>query len=178
MPAGNQQVVEPIGEERRREVREATARYIALAEAELGRRLSPVALCFDLRGGTAGMFRAQEGRVEIRYNPWIFARYWQENLSGTVPHEVAHFIVHETRGRRRPRPHGPEWRAWMDFFGADPAVTFDLDLAGIPRRTQRTHAYRCGCREHRLSTTRHNRSRRGAARYCCRFCAGVLVYCG
>lgn len=159
-------------------MRERTEHYITLAEAKLGRRLPTVSLRFDLSGGTAGMFRAGEGVVEIRYNPWIFARYWEENLAGTVPHEVAHFVVYATRGRRRTRPHGPEWRAWMDFFDADPAVTFDLDLTGIPRRVQRTHAYRCDCREHALSTTRHNRALRGTARYCCRYCSGLLRYCG
>ncbi len=169
--------VKPIGEELRREVRAATLHWVGLAEAELGRKLPPLGIHFDLSGTTAGMFRVRRELREIRYNPWIFAKYWQENIDSTVPHEVAHFIVHETRGRRRVRPHGPEWRAWMAFFDADPAVTFDLDLAGVPRRRQRTHAYRCPCREHELSTTRHNRIGRGN-RYLCRFCHGALVYVG
>ncbi len=171
------EIVEPIDEARRQEVCAATRAFIRRAEEELGRRLSPVSIRFDLSGGTAGMFRVGGGVREIRYNPWIFAKYWQENLLGTVPHEVAHFIVHETRGRRRVRPHGPEWQAWMAFFEADPAVTFDLDLSGIPRRQQRTHAYQCQCRAHELSTTRHRRAQRGN-RYLCRYCHGQLVYRG
>lgn len=169
--------VQPIREARRLEVRAATLACIRLAEASLGGSLPQVGIHFDLSGGTAGMFRVRDGLREIRYNPWIFAKYWQENLASTVPHEVAHFIVHETRGRRRVRPHGPEWRRWMAFFDADPAVTFDLDLTGVPRRRQRTHAYRCPCRAHELSTTRHNRVQRGN-RYLCSYCHGPLVYTG
>lgn len=171
-------MIAPIGEDRRRQVREATARYIALAAAKLGRPLAEVAVGFDLRGTTAGMFRVRQGRPEIRYNPWIFAKYWEENLQGTVPHEVAHFVVHELYPRRRIRPHGAQWRAWMAFFQADPAVTFNLDLSGVPQRRQRTHSYRCACREHALSSTRHNRVLRGTGSYCCRYCRGRLEYCG
>jgi len=169
-------VIEPIGERARQQVREHTRRYIRVAERELGRELSPLAVTFDLVGGTAGMFRARDGRSEIRYNPWIFAKYWDENLADTVPHEVAHFVVFETRGRRRPRPHGAEWRSWMEFFGADASVTFDLDLSGIPRRAQRTHPYLCDCREHALSSTRHNRVQKGTGSYLCRYCKGPLRY--
>lgn len=171
-------MIEPIGEGARREVRERTRAYIALAEGRLGRSLPPPGVSFDLGGVTAGMFRVQRGLAEIRYNPWIFAKYWEENLLGTVPHEVAHFVVHQTCGRRRVRPHGREWLAWMAFFDADPAVTFDLDLSGIPRRRQRTHAYRCDCREHALSATRHHRVLRGTGTYLCRYCNGRLVYSG
>ncbi|MFV8816224.1 SprT-like domain-containing protein [Haliea sp. E17] len=169
--------IEPIGETARQQVRAATLACIRDAEIALGRQLPRLEICFDLSGGTAGMFRARDALRQIRYNPWIFAKHWEDNLANTVPHEVAHFLVHETRGRRRVRPHGPEWRLWMDFFGADPAVTFDLDISGVPRRRQRTHAYTCACRTHDLSSTRHNRVQRGS-RYLCRYCHGALVYAG
>ena len=64
----------------------------------------------------------------------------------------------------------------MHLFGADAGVTFNLDLEGVPQRSQKTHPYRCDCRTHDVSTTRHNRVTRGAGRYHCRYCDGQLVY--
>ena len=168
-------VVDPIGADQRSEVRAETARFVTLAGELLGRRFPAIPVKFDLSGTTAGMFKADGDDCLIRYNPWIFAKYYQENLVDTVPHEVAHYIVHLTRGRRRVKPHGPEWQALMEAFGVDPSVTFNLDLSGIPQRRQRTHAYRCACRDHDVSTTRHRRIERGTV-YLCRYCNENLVY--
>lgn len=159
-----------------RQVLAATEHFIARSEELFERRFERIPVLFDLRGRAAGMFKVAGRQRVIRYNPWIFGKYFEENLRDTVPHEVAHFIVHETCGRRSVKPHGSQWRALMAEFGADDGVTFDLDLEGIPQRRQRTHPYRCGCRVHQVSTTRHNRVQKGAGRYHCRYCQGQLVY--
>ena len=171
-------MVEPIGEAQRRRVVEETARYIARGEGLLGRSFDRIPVTFDLRGSAAGMFRAHGQDRVIRYNPWIFGKYFDENLRDTVPHEVAHYLVHEVHDLRRVKPHGREWRALMHAFGADPEPTFKLDLTGIPRRRQRTHLYRCLCRTHEVSSTRHNRAVAGRGIYCCRYCRGELRYEG
>ncbi|PLW70486.1 SprT-like domain-containing protein [Pseudohalioglobus lutimaris] len=170
-------MIEPIDEAQRQQVLARTEHYITTAEEVLERPFERIPVLFDLRGTTAGMFRAHRRRREIRYNPWIFSKYWQLNLDGTVPHEVAHYIVHEVYGVGKVKPHGVEWQALMHYFNADPEVTFKLDLEGIPQRRQRTHPYRCGCREHQVSTTRHNRMRKGQGSYLCRYCEAHLVYC-
>lgn len=169
-------MIEPIGRDLRQQVLEKTEWYIASAEEVLERSFDRIPVLFDLRGTTAGMFRANGREREIRYNPWIFAKYWEVNVEGTVPHEVAHYIVHEVYGPGRVKPHGQEWQALMQYFGADPEVTFKLDLDDIPQRRQRTHPYRCDCRDHEVSTTRHNRMLRGQGQYLCRYCNGRLVY--
>ena len=169
-------MIEPIDEAQRLQVLERTEAFIVSAEEVLERSFDRIPIRFDLRGTTAGMFRAHGRDREIRYNPWIFAKYWEVNLEGTVPHEVAHYIVHEVYGPGRVKPHGDEWQALMQYFGADPEVTFKLDVEDIPQRRQRTHPYRCGCREHQVSTTRHNRMLRGTGQYLCRYCNGQLVY--
>ncbi|KZX60618.1 metallopeptidase (SprT family) [Halioglobus sp. HI00S01] len=171
-------MIEPIDQSRREQVLERTEHFIIEAEAALERPFDRIPVRFDLRGTTAGMFRADGRQREIRYNPWIFAKYWDVNLHGTVPHEVAHYIVHEVYGPRRVKPHGQEWQALMHYFGADPEVTFKLDLEDIPQRRQRTHPYRCDCRDHQISTTRHNRMLKGAGQYLCRYCNGPLRYAG
>lgn len=174
--------IEPITGQQRAEVTAAGLRYIALAEEVFERRFNPVEILFDLRGRAAGMFKVDGSRCWIRFNPWIFAKYYEENLGETVPHEIAHYIVHAVWGhgsRRRPvRPHGDEWRAVMAAFGVEGEVTFDLDLSGVPQRRQATHHYRCDCRVHEVSTTRHNRVLKGTGRYHCRRCDGLLVYQG
>ncbi len=75
---------------------------------------------------------------------------------------------------RRVRPHGKEWLALMQEFGADPAVTSNFDLTGIPQRRQRRFAYRCDCRSHALSSRRHYTVLRGKGRYHCVKCKGEL----
>ena len=168
--------IAPIGAADRNRVVAHTEHYLRLAGQLFERPFRPVPVLFDLSGSSAGMFRAAGRDCWIRYNPWIFAKYFEENLQGTVPHEVAHYVVHEIYRRRRAvKPHGAEWRAVMAAFGADPGVTFQLDLAGIPQRRQRTHTYRCDCRTHQLSTTRHNRIQRAGVRYHCRYCSGPLT---
>jgi SprT protein len=174
--------VEPISESQQAEVRAEGQRFIGLAEDVFGRVFDRIPIQFDLRGRAAGMFKVDGDRRWVRFNPWIFAKYYRENLAETVPHEIAHYIVHEVWGpgtrRRRVKPHGEEWRAVMAAFGVQGEVTFDLDLEGIPQRRQSTHPYRCDCRIHQISTTRHNRVMRGVGRYQCRKCDAELVYLG
>ncbi len=169
-------VVEPIGREQQLQVLQRTEECVQRGEALLGRRVPRIPVLFNLSGTTAGMFSRQGRRCQIRYNPWIFGKYFGANLRDTVPHEVSHYLVYVAYGDRGIKPHGAEWRAFMQGFGADPGVTFNLDLEGVPQRRQRTHPYQCGCQLHALSSTRHNRVQRGRGRYQCIKCNGVLVY--
>ena len=134
--------IEPIDLAQRAEVLVRTEHFIRLASDVLEYPFSPVPVEFDLRGTTAGMFKVYGKKHWIRYNPWIFAKYYEENLRDTVPHEVAHYIIYHLYEDRRVKPHGPEWQALMTEFGADPGVTFNRDLSGVPQRRQRSHAYR------------------------------------
>ena len=174
--APQQGPVQPIDAARRNEVLHRTEAFIREAEALFCRRFERVPVLFDLKGRSAGMFKILGKQRFIRYNPWIFSKYYEENLRDTVPHEVAHYIVHEVYPRRGTKPHGWQWRDLMARFGADPGVTFDRDLAGVPQRSQRSHRYFCGCQVHEVSTTRHNRVQRRRVRYHCCTCDGLLVF--
>ncbi|MBK9130244.1 MAG: SprT-like domain-containing protein [Gammaproteobacteria bacterium] len=166
--------VVPIDAVRRALVVEATDRWIARAGAYYGDRFESVPVLFDLKGRASGMYRVQRGIRVIRYNPWLFARYPEDSLAVTVPHEVAHYIVDCLYGLHRVRPHGPEWRAVMNAFGVNTSATTRYDLDGIPMRRQRRYTYRCDCLVHQLSTRRHNLILRGVASYHCRRCGGHL----
>lgn len=167
-------MTEPLGPTRQAEVEAAVRDCLRRAARELGRDIPPPAVRFDLSGRSAGMFRAKGRHCELRFNPWIFALYYTENLRETVPHEVAHYLVWWQHPRRRLRPHGRQWQAWMAFFGVPATVTFDRDLQGVPQRRQRRFRYACDCSEHELSATRHGRQQRGEARYQCRRCGSGL----
>lgn len=167
--------IAPIGPARRAQVSRETRRYIEMAGAAFGRSFDPIGVLFDLGGRAAGMYRVHGGRRVIRYNPFLFAKYFEDNLAVTVPHEVAHYVTDMRYGIRNVRPHGAEWREAMALFGADPAVTCNYDLDGIPVRVQRRFSYRCRCTRHQLTTRRHNRVSRGEMRYFCRRCGAELV---
>ena len=111
-------MIDPINQELRDEVTRETWRYVALASELLDYPFPEVPVHFDLRGRAAGMFKAHGKRSWLRYNPWIFAKYYDEHFSGTIPHEVAHYIVHELYGYGV-KPHGREWQGVMALFGAE-----------------------------------------------------------
>lgn len=170
-------MIKPIGAEQQQRVLDRSEYYLCQAEKIFDRKFARPPILFDLRGTTAGMYKVFGQRRWIRYNPWIFAKYYELNLQDTVPHEVAHFIIDEVYGKRA-KPHGLEWQDLMARFNADPGVTFNLDLSDIPQRQQRTHPYSCHCGTHEVSSTRHNRVLRGRGKYQCRNCDGELVYAG
>ena len=164
----------PIDSLREQLVRERTGDYIAQAGSVYNREFPLIPVMFDLSGRAAGMYRARSSERVIRYNPYIFARYFDDNLVTTVPHEVAHYVVDMMYDGRSVKPHGAEWRQVMLALGAEPSVTGNYDLSGLPLRRQKRHSYRCDCMTHELSTARHNRIQRGAARYYCRKCKSSL----
>lgn len=169
-------MIEPIGSSEQQRVIAETRRYISMAENAYARQFPAVPVHFDLSGSSAGMFKIKGSDSRIRFNPWLFAKYFDENFASTIPHEVAHYIVHCRYGLHRVRPHGREWQAVMADFGAEPSVTGDFDLSGIPVRRHRRFRYRCTCRDHEVTARRHNAVQSGRARYACRLCNGELIY--
>lgn len=172
-------LVFPIGEQEQEKVRLACKRYIDIASVHFGYGFRQIPVRFDLTGKSAGMYCSQGNNCLIRYNAYIFARYFEDSIKTTVPHEVAHYIVDRIHGLRRVQAHGKEWRGVMQVFGADARCTHDYDLSGMPVKRQRRHHYRCACQDHQLSTTLHNRIQRARTNpYYCRHCGESLSYQG
>lgn len=168
--------IEPITEAGQQQVVAATRDCIERAGQLLGREFEQPTVSFDLQGRAAGMYRVHRRQRHIRYNPYIFAKYFSDNLDNTVPHEAAHYLTDMLYGLGNIRPHGDEWRTVMQLLGAKPAVTCRYDLSGIPLRRQQRFSYRCACSMHAMSAVRHNRVLRGSGKYVCRQCRTELVF--
>lgn len=171
-------ILEPISAKQEQQVRQQTTDCLRRACELFDLSYDPVPVHFDLRGRAAGMYQVRSAKMRIRYNPYLFAKYFDENLRQTVPHEVAHHIAGRLFGLRCIRPHGEEWRMIMRTLGVEPRVTAEFDLTGIPLRRQRRYTYVCHCREFQLSSRRHNRINRHKASYHCRACGSELSYVG
>ena len=167
--------VTPIGSDQQNLVVVRTQDYLDRARQHFGRDFAPLPVRFDLRGRASGMYRVKGGSREIRYNPWLFAAYFDDCLDATVPHEVAHYITDALFGLRNIRPHGREWKAVMAVFDADPSVTANYSLEGIPLRRSTRVRYLCPCDSHMLGIRRHQKVVAGMARYRCRRCGEILT---
>jgi SprT protein len=164
----------PLKIEQQEQVLSATEAYIYQASTLLEYSFDPIPVLFDLKGKAAGMYKVNKSERMIRYNPYIFDRYYSENLSTTVPHEVAHYIVDVLYGIRKTQPHGKEWRNIMALFNADASVTCSFDLSDIPTKHYQRFDYTCTCQTHQLTRIRHNRVMKGT-RYHCRRCKQELI---
>ncbi len=157
------------------EVIQLTHHYIDLAVSTLGLRLEKIPIRFDIKGKCSGMYRSNTRGKVIRYNPYIFAKYYEDNLRNTVPHEVAHYVAHSAAGKKRIKPHGKEWQSIMHHFGCKPTVTSNYDLSGIPIKRQQTFLYHCRCNQHLLTITRHKKIIQQKTEYFCRKCKAKLT---
>jgi len=174
--------IEAINIKQQQQVVRQTHEYIERAEKIFDREFKLIPVKFDLIGRAAGMYKViQDSRV-IRYNPHIFAKYFEDNLALTIPHEVAHYVTDMEYGyrrsslfrRRRIRPHGEEWQNVMSEFGVDATRTCDFNLEGIPQRKHKVFAYACKCKQHELGSRRHNKVIKGKADYFCKHCGDKL----
>lgn len=155
------------------QTRRFTLSLLETAGEHFGVALQPVDIRFDLRGKAAGMVRfVSPGVPVIRYNRTLLEKYGDSFIRQTVPHEVAHVVV-AARYPYRTAPHGQEWRSVMEFFGAEPSRCHAYQIDGTGVRRLARFGYRCGCREHQLTSIRRNRIARGE-RYYCRHCGELL----
>ena len=171
-------IIEPIGAGQREEVLLAVSSFLRQAEDLFGRRFDQIPVFFDLTGRSAGMYVSGARGRRIRLNPYIFAKFFEDNLKTTVPHEVAHYVSDILYGLRHIRPHGAEWQQIMHGLGVTPRRTCNYDLEGVPVRHYRRFSYHCGCSSHMLTSRRHNKITGGFVRYSCRKCGDLLRLSG
>jgi len=175
-------VIPPLAIEKQQQVIEQTHVYIERAADLFNIKSKTVEISFNLKGRAAGMYRVRhhggwyfaQVKREIRYNSFIFSKYYDDNYITTIPHEVAHYVSDMIYGLKNIKPHGKEWKTIMQAFDANPSVTACYDLSGIPLRKQTLFTYQCCCQEHQLSAIRHNKHKTNTNRYYCKSCKQVL----
>lgn len=164
-----------LSSQQERAVVDEVNRYRDMAVREFTLELPSIEVRFDLIGRTVGMYCKKRGERSIRFNSHVFAKYWQESLADTIPHEVAHYVSDVMFDSRSIKPHGREWQSIMHFFGVEPKTRCYFDLSDIPQRQLKRFNYSCRCRIHQLTAIRHNRIKAGKQRYFCRGCSAELV---
>jgi len=168
--------IEPIDPDQQSRVVAKTDQYIQFASEIFTRKFTAIPISFSLTGRAAGMYHAHKDKRYIRYNPYIFAKYFDDNLQNTVPHEVAHYIADMIYGIKKIKPHGREWKNIMHQFGVEASVRCHYDLQGIPQRQHRRFTYTCQCRDYKITTRRHNMILRGERLYQCPACRTTIMY--
>lgn len=175
-------LIQPIDDDRQAAVAAEATRYMEMASSYYNIAIKPIPVLFNLKGKVAGMYRVKQVRFgkpyrEIRFNPWIFAKYPEDSWCNTIPHEVAHYIADKLHGFNNIKPHGKEWQQVMRSFGAEPLVRGSYSLEGIPRRAVKYYDYRCNCRQVQLSSYRHRKIQKGLQIYRCVDCHAPLELC-
>ena len=166
--------IAPITSNQQQMVINRVSDLIQQCEQHFNQPFKPIEIRFDLHGRISGMYVVKHKQQFLRFNPFIFSKFFEDSLENTVPHEVAHYISHVLFGINKILPHGKEWKSIMHTLGADPRVTGNYDLSGIKIKRQRRFDYTCDCATHQLTTVRHNRILRGKTQYFCRRCNGKL----
>lgn len=195
-------IIQPITESMQGQVSAEVQRYVDMASTLYKQSFAPVEVVFNIKGRAAGIYRCFYKKADsqtnlgnaklgfawlpwsgsstrklcrqIRFNPWLFAKYPDDSWQNTIPHEVAHYISDCLFGLNNIKPHGVEWQKIMRDFGAEPIVRGDYSLDGIPVRKTRRYNYHCACRKVELTSIRHQRIQNGLQEYRCRDCREKL----
>lgn len=149
--------------------------FLKVAEAHYGRSFREPMISTDLRGRCAGQaFYCQN---KIRLNGGLLEKYPVEMMEETLPHEIAHLVVHEVYGRTNVKPHGYEWKNCMRVLGVNPKTRHNMNTDNCGGgRWARDNVYVCGdnCVEHRLTAVRHKRVQSGQTSLSCRKCGNTI----
>ena len=133
----------PITPEQQQQIVNRVDDLLLQCERQFNRSFKPIDVYFDLTGRTSGMYVVRNRQQYFRFNPFIFAKYFEDGLATTVPHEVAHYVSDVLFGMKNILPHGKEWQSIMHALDVEPRVTADYDLTGVPTKRQRRFDYAC-----------------------------------
>ena len=124
---------------------EAVEALLEVADKTYGTRLAGnVHIRCDIRGfRTAGEARCKRDILnnahsfELRLHPIAIEQYWEETLSNTIPHEIAHLVNYAKPGTGR--RHNRGWKKVCLALGGNGNRCHSLDL-GAPSREERMSA--------------------------------------
>lgn len=186
-----------LTQEQKKQILDKIEACFVKADAHYKRTLKrPTQVEYTLKGGSAGT--ANPRNHVLNFNAALALRDWNDMITNTVPHEVAHLIDYEINnkleeqmlarshaiermhllGRRVKMPkrdvHGYSWQSVMRVLGAVPKRTHNVDTTGIVRRKSR-HSYRCDCGGTLVVGAKHHNAILRGARVTHRGCGRVLT---
>lgn len=164
-----------------------------LVAKKYGKTVPNMEVTYDLTSiRTAGMAVTQPylNKFKIRLHPAALLTYGKDYIEDTVVHEFAHLV--QKQHYPTSQPHGIEWKRVMVSLGKDPKRCHNMDLTSaittynssvkgststvtpIKKRNVKTFSYHCKCRNHELTSIRHNKVLKGE-NYICKTCGTRLV---
>jgi len=153
-----------------------TYKWIDEANSLFDLNIPHIPIEFTLRGTTAGKAWCCGSNRKIQYHPVLLAQNTDGFIRRTIPHEVAHIVVHAMYPYTRVRPHGNEWKFVMRAFGVETTRCHKYDVSEVRQSRQKldkVFEYRCCCKTYRFTIIRHRRCLKGV-KYSCPKCKGIL----
>lgn len=137
---------------------------------------SPINLQYSvekLRPGVAGSARYSKSEVAISED---YLQFHPEHIFDvTIPHEICHHYVDKYFPRAK-QAHGPEFRRLMNILGLKGDTYHSLGVVpGTSGKKQMRIEYKCECKTHQITTTKHNRIVAGKTKYHCLACKTTIV---
>jgi len=118
----------------------------------------------------------------ISLNPDLLLEFKEVYIEEVFVHEYSHAIVAEFYYNKTKRvlPHGKEFKevcAWFGIEGKARTKTFNESKTIVKkRRKKNSWTYKCSCKNHKLTTIRHNKAQKMKASYSCKLCKTKLVF--
>lgn len=140
-----------------------------------------VACSLYSRRRAAGLAFGNDHRIAL--NEVLLRENPETMLRDTVAHEFSHIVVWWRYLEARklapetppPSAHGTEWQTVMrEMFAVEPLRCHRFDTSNTGARVQRRWEYRCSCKSHLLSTSKHRRAQSGIG-YVCHDCKTDLA---
>ncbi|MDE3021667.1 MAG: SprT-like domain-containing protein [Pseudomonadota bacterium] len=126
-------------------------------------------LYFDLKGKCAGKAYWPQNYIRINFD--LLREHPEAFLNQIIPHELCH--IWKAQLNLPGNPHDNHWKNLMHKMGAKATSTHNFATEHLITRHLIHYPYSCACREHEISSIRHNRIMAGRE-YRCRICGSKL----
>lgn len=124
---------------------------------------------YTLNGRVSG--KAYHIANVVDFNKILLTENVDTFIHQTVPHEIAHIIAFKVFGTSG---HDRAWKHVMARFGVEPKRCHSYSIENVKKRHVTTFVYKCQCREHTITSIRHNKILKGAS-YRCNQCKTKIV---
>jgi SprT protein len=143
---------------------------LEVAKSKFGIIMDKPTIVYNLKGTKAGTASIQN---VIRLNPVLLEQNVDEFIQRTVAHELAHILSYKLYGTLA---HDKYWKRVMVSFGVEPSRCHSYDVSNVQRAKHiKTFIYKCKCKEHIITSIRHNKIVKNGTKYSCCHCHTVIM---